>query len=170
MVVESVFRAPLESLMFDISRMSDRERETEDSYLLRLERTLRSSRRSFQRAMREAGSDLSGEQWVALKLVNDIPRIKQKGLAERTEKDPAAVNRVIDVLVRKGYLVRAIDPSDGRAVALHITTFGEHEVARLSTVADHVRASGIAAIAPKELAHALDVLHRMERNFGTRSA
>ena len=73
MVVESVFHAPLESLMFDISSMSDPERETDESYLLRLERTLRSSRRSFQRAMREAGSDLSGEQWVLLKRINDIP-------------------------------------------------------------------------------------------------
>ena len=77
------------------------------------------------------------------------------------------MNRIIDVLVRKGYVVRAADPSDGRAVALHITTFGEHEVARLSPVADQVRSAGIATITPSDLTRALAVLEQMERNFAT---
>ncbi|MEM9261863.1 MAG: helix-turn-helix domain-containing protein, partial [Bacteroidota bacterium] len=76
-----------------------------------LDRTTRLMKAMYQRAFREAGVDLTPEQWVVLDHLYSAKEVSQTDLANGTFKDAPTVSRIIDKLAQKGLALRQRFPN-----------------------------------------------------------
>ncbi|WP_068115773.1 MarR family winged helix-turn-helix transcriptional regulator [Tropicimonas marinistellae] len=78
----------------------------------------------FQLHARESGVDLTPVQYAAMDTINRSPGIAQAGMAARIAYDRATVGGVIERLIDKGYVARAVSRRDRRARELTLTAEG----------------------------------------------
>lgn len=96
-----------------------------------LEKTSRIVKLSFHKAFNDMGIDLTPEQWVlldSLSAKNDRP---QKSLANDSFKNAPTISRIIDVLVKKGWVERLQSDHDRRVYIIHLTTSGKQVVKKV---------------------------------------
>lgn len=95
-----------------------------------LDRTTRLLKAQFQRAFRDAGIDITPEQWVLLDHLYKEGASSQTDLANGTFKDAPTVSRIIDKLASKGLAVRKRFPGDRRRYQVDLTDKGRsaHEL------------------------------------------
>lgn len=68
--------------------------------------------------------DVSVTQCYALEMLAETGPLRSQQLADRLMLDKSTTTRVVDALVRKGYVERRADAEDARALALTITATG----------------------------------------------
>lgn len=85
----------------------------------------------FHAEVGEAGFDLTPVQYAALARVKTHPGIDQATLAGLIAYDRTTIAGVVDRLVHKGFLARAVSEADRRARVLSITNEG---IAALETI------------------------------------
>jgi len=87
-------------------------RQTRDAMWARMEKELA-----------DAGHDLTFSQFIAIKkLATGIASVTD--LARAADLNPGAMTRLLDKLEARGLLVRVADPSDRRALHIHLTETG----------------------------------------------
>lgn len=96
-----------------------------------LDRTTRLLKAQFQRAFRDAGIDITPEQWVVLDQLSKAGSSSQTDLANGTFKDAPTVSRIIDKLASKELAVRKRFPGDRRRYQVVLTEKGETTHAHL---------------------------------------
>ena len=82
----------------------------EDIFFYTLDKSIKTYRQFAQRNMLNKGFELTVDQWLVLKAIMDDPDRNQQEVAEVAFKDFASVTRIIELLVKKGFLTRAIHP------------------------------------------------------------
>lgn len=92
-----------------------------------LDKAIRTYRQYAHQQLIANGFDVTIDQWLVLKSLNDNPGLPQHQIAEITFKDYASLTRIIELLVKKGYLERTIHTHDRRRFKLTLTTHA-HEV------------------------------------------
>lgn len=103
---------------------------TEEKYFLAnypgyvIARTGKAIKFELRRYLREAGIDVTSEQWALLCHLWEQEGRSQKELAELSFKDTANITRMIDVLEGKGIVYREKDPSDRRTYKIYLTSRG----------------------------------------------
>jgi DNA-binding MarR family transcriptional regulator len=70
--------------------------------------------------------EITLEQWVVLSALAEQENINQKMLSVKTEKDPASLLRILDILERKELIERRQNKGDRRSSFLYITGKGEN--------------------------------------------
>ncbi|SFD86150.1 MarR family winged helix-turn-helix transcriptional regulator [Paracidovorax konjaci] len=115
----------------------------------------------FQRAV---GDDVSPQRFAALVLVVGNPGLRQGLLAEAMGLHRSGGMRLVDWLVRQGWVQRAADPQDRRSWTLHPTPGGEAALAAISARVQAHDAAMLAALGPEgaALRPLLDRLARTE--------
>ncbi|MCZ8261903.1 MAG: MarR family transcriptional regulator [Beijerinckiaceae bacterium] len=78
----------------------------------------------FHAEVEAAGFDLTPVQYVALAVLRHHAGIDQATLAGLIAYDRTTIGGVIDRLVQKGLIVRAVSPRDRRAHVLHLAEAG----------------------------------------------
>lgn len=101
---------------------------------------------------RDAGFDITSVQFAALDAIKVNPGIDQAGVAALIAYDRPTIGEVINRLVAKGLVERAVNDSDRRARVLRLTDQGEDTLARLLPVVREVQALILANLAPDERA------------------
>ncbi|MDT8900787.1 MarR family winged helix-turn-helix transcriptional regulator [Anaeroselena agilis] len=91
-------------------------------------------------------ADCSYAQCHAVVEVGARPGISLGELAGRVRMDKSALSRVVDDLVRKGYITREQDPGDRRYVSLTLTADGEGLRDEIDERSGRVFAEVLAAI------------------------
>lgn len=76
------------------------------------------------------GSGFSAPQVWALNLIGQEPGLSLRGLSERMYAHPSTVSGVVDRLVERGAVKRAVDPDDRRGVCLSLTERGRRVLRR----------------------------------------
>src|SRR5688572_24632704 len=71
--------------------------------------------------------DVTLPDWRILASLLHKPHQRLAELAEHTSSEPSTLSRMVDALVERGLLVRERSSTDGRAIALSLTTHG-HEL------------------------------------------
>jgi MarR family transcriptional regulator, transcriptional regulator for hemolysin len=89
-----------------------------------LEKAIKTYRQFAQKKINEYGLDITIDQWLILKTLQDNPDISQQQIAEKVFKDFASVTRMIELLVTKEYLKRDFHLVDRRRFSLSITKKG----------------------------------------------
>ncbi|MFV0643906.1 MAG: MarR family winged helix-turn-helix transcriptional regulator [Sphingomonadaceae bacterium] len=85
----------------------------------------------FFTRMKEAGLDITSVQFAALDAIKENPGIDQAGVAALIAYDRPTIGDVINRLVAKGLVKRAVSKTDRRARVLTLTQEGEQLFARL---------------------------------------
>jgi DNA-binding MarR family transcriptional regulator len=114
--------------------------------------------------------DVSVTQCYALETLVDLGPMRLSALANRLFLDKSTTSRVVNTLVRKGYLEQRPDATDGRAMLINATRQGQRLCARITAdlveqqkqllgdLAPEVRAAVVHVI--QRLAHAADARFR----------
>lgn len=129
-----------------------------------IEKAIKSYRQFAQKELKQAGLDITVDQWLVLNCISNDPAISQKELSVIVFKDAASITRIIEILVNTGYLSRTSHHSDGRRATLIITTKGKHILAKAAKVVDAYRAKARAGIKKQDLETARQVLLQIIKN------
>jgi DNA-binding MarR family transcriptional regulator len=107
-----------------------------------LERTARIVKLGFSQAFSRLGLDLTPEQWVVLERLYRKNRQSQTELANASFKDAPTISRILDVLVRKGYVERQRFDNDRRRYMITLTLSGKSVVRKIQPLAEELRMKG----------------------------
>lgn len=102
--------------------------------------------------LREAGFDITSVQFAALDAINANPGIDQAGVAALIAYDRPTIGEVINRLVAKGLVERAVNVADRRARVLRLTPQGLETFARLLPVVRDLQEAILGNLAPDERA------------------
>src|SRR6218665_55699 len=85
------------------------------TFFYHLETAIKSYRQHAQAQLNENRLDITVDQWLVLKTISDYPEITQKELAENVFKDQASITRIVDLLVKRGYISRKPNSDNRRS-------------------------------------------------------
>jgi MarR family transcriptional regulator for hemolysin len=114
-----------------------------DTFLYTIDKCFRSYHQFAQKNVRNAGFNITIDQWLILKNVAENPDITQNDLGKLVFKDKASITRIIQLLVNAGYLIRETHVDDKRRANLTLTKSGEKITAAVEKVAIQNRAAAL---------------------------
>lgn len=120
-----------------------------DNIFYNLDKAIRSYRQFAHQKLAAQGYDITIDQWLVLKALNDNPSLTQQELAVLTFKDHASFTRILELLVKKGYLVREIHPEDRRRFSLSLTSNAIKTLKSMQPVIESYRAKALDGLNEK---------------------
>lgn len=129
-----------------------------------LEKSIKSYRQMAQRTISDEFGSITVDQLLVLQTMKDQPELTQQQIAVAVFKDFASITRIIDLLVRKGFLKRSDHPTDRRRFELTLTADGEDLLEQVRPRILKNRRIALEGIEEQELAIARKVLARIVEN------
>lgn len=129
-----------------------------------IDHSIRLYRMFAQKKLRENGFKITIDQWLVIKCILENPTITQHELSEMVFKDNASVTRIIELLIKAGYLEKETNPDDRRKLILHVTQAGEEVIKKVQEVVLQNRSIALNGIDQKELEIADAVLRKIIAN------
>ena len=112
--------------------------------------------------------DISVTQCYALEVLVERGPSRSQSLAEVLRLDKSTTTRVIDALVRKGYVERSTDPEDARAVSLKVTREGRKLYEKINGELIAQQIEVLRDLDPEIRAGATEIVKRLARAAQTR--
>jgi MarR family transcriptional regulator, transcriptional regulator for hemolysin len=140
------------------------ERRLQDVIFYSLEAATKSYRRFAQARFDQAGLDITVDQWLVLKTLNDSPDLTLQQVGNAVFKDFASVTRIVQLLERKQYLHRKPHPTDGRRSELVLTRSGRAMIHRVEPITRANRRAALDGIGSGEVGRMREVLLRIIEN------
>jgi DNA-binding MarR family transcriptional regulator len=100
-------------------------------YSFLLDRTARRVKQYAQSKFKNGDFDVTVDQWLILKNLEENEMLSQTELANLVFKDHPTLTRIIDILCKKGYIERVPHPNDRRSFQLLMTLEGAQKVKEL---------------------------------------
>ena len=110
----------------------------------------------------EARFGVTLSEWRVLAVLSFEP-MPQVELANRTSLDKGAVSRAAHALIKRGFVVRAPDPIDGRSHTLNLTLAGQAMCDQITPAAEKYERALSRAFSAEEIADFKNKLVRLER-------
>ncbi len=129
-----------------------------------IESTIKAYRKFAQKNISEQIEDMTIDQGMVLLFLNEHPDLSQKEIAELVFKDNASMTRMIDTMVQKKYLERALNPEDRRRHKIEITNKGKGVLETLPPIIHHNRNSSLKGITKNELKQLEIILSKIKTN------
>lgn len=126
-----------------------------------LEKSIKVYRKFAQNQILKEGYDITIDQWLVLKTLQENDWLPQNQIAELVFKDYASITRIIELLVQKEYIRRKINATDRRKFELEITEKGNKMIEDIYPIVMENRKqalSGLAEIEVKQLKELLESL------------
>ncbi|MFW7379306.1 MAG: MarR family winged helix-turn-helix transcriptional regulator [Oligoflexus sp.] len=105
--------------------------------------------------------DISVTQCTALEVLIEKGALRLQSLAEQLFLDKSTTSRVIETLVRKGYVSRIPDPEDGRAVLIEISQSGHDLFQKIHKDLVAEQKEMIAELSPEVRSGATELLRKL---------
>ena len=135
-----------------------------DILFYNMDKAIRTYRNYAQKRLRDHGYKITIDQWLIIKAILENPGIMQQELAEIVFKDNASVTRIIELLVKSGYLQREINPNDRRKTILKVTTEGKLIIEKVQVLVLENRQVALAGIENNKLQTTNEVLNTIAKN------
>jgi MarR family transcriptional regulator for hemolysin len=135
-----------------------------NTLLYTLDKCFRTYNQFAQRNVRKAGFDITIDQWLILKSVAENPNITQKDISKIVFKDNASITRIIQLLIKQGFLTREVYPSDRRRVNLTLTDTGKKITIDVNEIALQNRATALKGIDEQSINLMRDLLQKVIEN------
>lgn len=129
-----------------------------------LEKSIKSYRQMAQRNISDEFGSITVDQLLVLQTMRDQPELTQQQIAAAVFKDFASITRIIDLLVRKGFLKRSDHPTDRRRFELTLTAEAEDLLGQVRPRILKNRRIALEGIEEEELAIARKVLAKITEN------
>jgi MarR family transcriptional regulator, organic hydroperoxide resistance regulator len=128
-------------------------------------RVYQATRNESFRAFRDAGEEITPEQWVVLARLWQEDGRTQTELGESTWRDRPTMSRILDGMEKRGLLVRRASAEDGRAWRVHLTPRGKALEARLVPVARRIVEQSLRGVSKADLATTRATLQKVFANL-----
>ncbi|GAN59743.1 MarR family winged helix-turn-helix transcriptional regulator [Acetobacter cibinongensis] len=136
--------------------------ETRRSFGHRLARLAAVWRREIDADLREFG--LTDATWRPIYYLNlSASPLRQTDLARSLSLEAPSLVRLLDVLEKRGFIVRATDEEDRRSKLVSITDAGREIAALVSRAADQVAARLTAEVTAREMDDCCQIFDRVEQ-------
>jgi len=115
-----------------------------------LEKSIKVYRKYAQTLIANAGFDITIDQWLVLKSLQENSHLSQNEIADLVFKDMASITRIIELLVKKELVERHINKSDRRKFELKITKNGKKMIELISPIVENNRKQALKGITKLE--------------------
>ncbi|MES2565546.1 MAG: MarR family transcriptional regulator [Bacteroidota bacterium] len=129
-----------------------------------LEKSIKSYRQFAQKSINKKGLDITIDQWLVLKTIQNNPDISQQQIAINVFKDYASITRIVELLVEKKILNRDFHADDRRRFNLTITKQGAAVLKGLAPVIQSNRKRALEGISNKEIETLKRLLNKITEN------
>jgi len=133
----------------------------DDSVAYAIARTGKAIKFELRHYFREAGIDITSEQYALLCRLWEQEGRSQKELAECSFKDTANITRMIDVLEGKGIVYRERDNKDRRTYRIYLTQRGRELKEKVTPIVLDQGARAYACLTAQEQQSLLEMLNRL---------
>ena len=113
---------------------------------------------SLKSAIAEAGFDITPRDFALLNRLHQHGQLNQSQLANLTYKDRPAVTRILDKLIKSGYVKKLTCDDDRRAFQVSLTAKGEKVRKAIVPLAIDMAVSACEGIPKKDLITTLNTL------------
>ena len=135
-----------------------------NSVLYTLEQAIKAYRRLCQQNIDLVMPNLTVDQGLVLLVLDKHPALSQQQIAELVFKDKASLTRIIELLVQKGLVSRAIHPTDRRKFDLHLTAPGRLTLGQLAGTIALNQQTALQGLGAEELAQFAATLQKIIAN------
>jgi MarR family transcriptional regulator, organic hydroperoxide resistance regulator len=119
----------------------------------------------LRRAFQAAGYDLTPEQWGLMVRLGEHEGMNQSKLGEKAFKDRHNTTRILNQLVKRGYVERRPDERDKRAFCLFLTESGRIVQRKLIPIVLKHYTSAFSGLTDKDLLIMLKILQHVVGNL-----
>lgn len=130
-----------------------------------IDRTLRMIKLQFIQGFKEAGIDLTPEQWVIIDELKKRNGISQTELANGSFKNAPTVSRIIDILEKKGLVERQRFENDRRRYRIFLTEKGVAIFEKANPIAQRLRDKGWSHLSEKDYETFARITNQIFENF-----
>lgn len=124
-------------------------------------------KQAISNTLKSQNFPISREQWVILDCIFKNTRLSQRDLAEETRKDPAALTRSLDLLVKKGLVKRVNNPNDRRAYHLELSVDGSRLYNRIQPHIDKLYKKILTGLSDSQLKEFKSTINRISKNINS---
>lgn len=129
-----------------------------------IEEAIKTYRKFAQQNISTLGDPITLDQALILMIINEGEELSQKEIAEILFKDNASMTRMIELMVKNGYLKRSPDPKDRRRFRLNLTDKGKKTLKQLIPIVEDNRKTALQGVSQKEIRSLVAVLHKITAN------
>lgn len=141
------------------------EYKLEESFAFIAGRSALALSRIMEQKFREAGNDITSEQWSVLVKLWETDGKTQQELCCGTNKDKPSITRLIDNLERSNLVVRIPDKDDRRINLIYLTPKGKEMKSALMEIALETYKTALDGIKDENVLIARDVLIKVFNNI-----
>ncbi len=132
--------------------------------LYTIEQAIKEYRKVCQKNIEKLVSDITVDQCLVLIILNENEKISQIEIAKLIFKDNASVTRIIELMVKKDYLIREANEIDKRKSKLVITQKGRETIVLLTPVFKLNRKTALDGLSLDEIELLDKLLHKIISN------
>lgn len=116
-----------------------------------LDKSIRSYRQYAQKQLKAKGFDITIDQWLVLKCIQENEAISQQQIAASVFKDVASVTRIIELLVKNEYLTRSFHSTDRRRFELKLTDKAVVLISKIKPYTEQNRTKALQGLTDKDI-------------------
>ena len=135
------------------------------NYGFTLESTAKKIKLALQRKFNEHDVDITVDQWVVLLELHQHGTQNQVELCERCCKDAPTITRIIELLVRKGLIMRESCKEDRRRFNISLSKKGKTLIQKLLPIVIDFRKQGWNNLTEKDIQHIERITKKIQENL-----
>ncbi len=143
-------------------------KEKFNQYSLILDRTARRVKQFAQASFSTHGIDLTVDQWSVIKTLYEHQDLTHKDLSEKCGKDQPTMTRIVDLLLRKGYVQRIVHPNDRRSLHIQLTEAGQKQAKSLAPLVKDFRMKAWENLTEEDFENFTRILNTIYNNLETK--
>ncbi len=130
-----------------------------------IDQTSKIAKQHSQREFDLLGLDISVDQFVLLKIIEQKGELSQNELAQESHRDPASITRSLDLLKKKGLIRKKQVADNRRQYNVSLTGEGRSFVIKHMPMVDALRAQSIKGLTKSEIQTLLSMLYKIQKNM-----
>lgn len=146
---------------------SDETYSVDDSFPMMMCTCVKYMKESLNKRFRDAGLNVTNEQWMILVHLAQEDGISQQTLADRYDRSKVSALNLIQKLETGGYVIRRGDPADRRANLVYLTDSGRALLNRLIPLAKENITCMSREIPMESMAVLKDTVKKITENIKT---
>jgi len=132
-------------------------------FFQQLDSCIKSYRHFQQKMLDEGGIDITPDQWLCLGLISRGKSLTQREIAQKLGKDTASVNRILALIIKKGYISRI--SADGKTAKPTVTESGRIVFEAAAAIINAAGEAAMTGIKPKRTAKLEKTLRDITKNL-----
>src|SRR5690606_18322582 len=121
--------------------------------------------RRLQKNLRDAGLEITAEQWSILYTLWEEEGLTQQELAQRTFREKTSITRIIDNMERRNLVIRVSDKGDRRTNLIYLTKGGRQLKEVCMEQANQTLKQALAGVDAEHIHIAKDTLKKVYENL-----